>query len=364
MSVKEQVLRRKIEKKRKAALRFLNTQGGIDNYFHYVENRPTTEQFLDMATVAFYGPVLQDSNIYDPIGAGGKEFFVEYFLDALVRVKNNYNKGLRINSISLTEEGVSEALLLTTQSEYWLNMGVMFVFDLNIIEHVDKLNPSDFDCVDNYYFVERDTQAVALRVLVTRSQVGVHKLFSWFGEEKGWDIAQNLKPEWLTSPFKREGFATEYIVLFTTPDRVDKFEEYERQKHNVKSHERHLKSGKVVDIRAHIRTNPLKTLKSALNTEEVDYIVYRVNDADGILRYYGEGKESRPMHVNSGVSHNFKINEHFFLQGKMEVEVIKQHLSKQEALFIEKMFIRNHTASKLWNIKDYEPFVGLEGDPG
>jgi hypothetical protein len=268
MSVKEQVLRRKIEKKRKAALKFLDAQGGIDNYFRYVENKPTVEQFLDMSTVAFYGPVLQDKNTYEPIRAGGNEFLVEYFLDALVRVKDNYKNVLSINSISVTEEGVSEALLLTTQSEYWLNMGVMFVFDLNIIEHVDKLKPSDFDCIDNYYFVERDTQAAAMRVLVTRPQVEVKKLFSWFGEEKGWNIAQDLKPEWLASPFKRDGFATEYIVLFTTPDRIDKFEEHEREKHNVRSHERHLKSGKVVDIRTHIRTNPLKTLKSALNTEE------------------------------------------------------------------------------------------------
>lgn len=362
MSVKEQVLRKKIEKKRKAALQFLNAQGGIDNYFHYVENKPTAEQFIDMATVAFYGPVLGDRNIYDPIGAGGNEFFIEYFLDALNRVKKNYKKGSSMNGISFTEEGVSEALLLTTQSEYWLNMGVMFVFDLNLIEHVDKLKPGDFYSVDNYHYVEKDTNAVALKVLVTRPQVEVNKLFSWFGEEKGWNVEQELKPEWLASPLKRDGYATEYIVLFTTPDRIDKFEEYERQKHDVRAHERHLKSGKVVDIRSHIRTNPLKTLKAALNTEEVDYIVYRVKDVADIVRYYGEGKESRPMHVNSGVSHNYKINEHYFLKGKMTVDIIKQHLSKQEALFIEKMFIRNHTSSELWNIKDYEPLLRTEED--
>jgi hypothetical protein len=71
-----------------------------------------------------------------------------------------------------------------------------------------------------------------------------------------------------------------------------------------------------------------------------------------MVRYYGEGKEERPNHVNSGTSHNFKINQHFFLHGEMKVEIIKRGLSKQESLAIEKFLIQSHKGSELWNIKD------------
>ncbi len=39
----------------------------------------------------------------------------------------------------------------------------------------------------------------------------------------------------------------------------------------------------------------------------------------------------------------------------MKVEILKEGLSKQEALVIEKFLIKGHTGSVLWNIKDYEP---------
>ena len=60
-------------------------------------------------------------------------------------------------------------------------------------------------------------------------------------------------------------------------------------------------------------------------------------------------------HVNSGISHNIKINEHYFLKGKMEVEIIMDNLSKSESLAIEKILLNQHKGEGLWNIKDYEP---------
>ena len=75
-----------------------------------------------------------------------------------------------------------------------------------------------------------------------------------------------------------------------------------------------------------------------------------------MLRYIGEGTTVRPAHINSGCSHNYKLNEHHFKRGPMRVELVAQHLSKDEALAIERLLIRGHRTSDLWNIKDYEPF--------
>ena len=81
------------------------------------------------------------------------------------------------------------------------------------------------------------------------------------------------------------------------------------------------------------------------------------------MRYFGEGLIGRPAHVNSGVSHNYKLNEHFFRVGPMRVEVFARGLSKDEALAVERLCIRGHNGSALWNIKDYEPRVDGESLP-
>jgi predicted GIY-YIG superfamily endonuclease len=87
-----------------------------------------------------------------------------------------------------------------------------------------------------------------------------------------------------------------------------------------------------------------------------EHIVYVVKDGDGRLRYIGEGKEARWKHVNSGASHNVKINEHFFTKGPMTVEVIQEGLTKPEALSIERLLLARHAGQGLWNSKDYEPY--------
>lgn len=95
------------------------------------------------------------------------------------------------------------------------------------------------------------------------------------------------------------------------------------------------------------------------NRALTDHIVYEVQDADGTIRYFGEGKSDRWKHVNSGVSHNRKINEHFFIRGEMTVKVVHEGLTKSEALSIERLLIRSARGQNLWNVKDYEPFRPL-----
>jgi len=61
--------------------------------------------------------------------------------------------------------------------------------------------------------------------------------------------------------------------------------------------------------------------------------------------------------VNSGASHNVKINEHFFTKGPMEVEIIYEGLTKPEALSVERLLLAKYAGKGLWNSKDYEPFA-------
>ena len=72
----------------------------------------------------------------------------------------------------------------------------------------------------------------------------------------------------------------------------------------------------------------------------------------------GDGKRERPKHVNSGASHNWKINEHHFTKGEMTMQVLHDDLTKSEALAIEQMLIKKSSGTGLWNVRDYEPFTG------
>ena len=128
-----------------------------------------------------------------------------------------------------------------------------------------------------------------------------------------------------------------------------------RNRHDVTPHQRHLKSGKIADVKGHNRKSPLRLVVN--NNSLTDNIVYQVQDSGGQLRYIGEGKLDRWKHVNSGASHNVKINEHFFTKGPMEVEIIYKGLTKPEALSIERLLLAKYAGKGLWNSKDYEPFI-------
>ena len=41
----------------------------------------------------------------------------------------------------------------------------------------------------------------------------------------------------------------------------------------------------------------------------------------------------------------------------MSVEILREGLTKNEALAIERLLIKRHSGSALWNIKEYEPEV-------
>lgn len=77
-----------------------------------------------------------------------------------------------------------------------------------------------------------------------------------------------------------------------------------------------------------------------MSDEENNYIVYEVR-LDNIPIYIGSGKKGREDHVKSGSSHNPELNKLFFESPhKMVVTVLREDLSKEESLEMEKGFIQ------------------------
>jgi hypothetical protein len=144
-----------------------------------------------------------------------------------------------------------------------------------------------------------------------------------------------------------------WIGLPSTLDELYRISISERKEHGVIGHERHCSSGKLVWVNPHNRRNPLISKKDFVDTREDNYIVYLVYDTDGYIRYVGEGRPNRPNHVNSGASHNAKINEHFYNRGPMKIRLLYEELTKDYAKAIELYYIRKFK-DQLWNIADNE----------
>ena len=123
---------------------------------------------------------------------------------------------------------------------------------------------------------------------------------------------------------------------------------------DVTAHLRHYVSGKISQVRAHKKRKPIRA--SEVRDDITSHIVYTAYDSDDKLRYIGEGKENRDKHVNSGASHNVKINEHFFTKGPKRIERIDDGLTKGEARAFERAILNQLRGHDLWNKKYFEPF--------
>ena len=74
--------------------------------------------------------------------------------------------------------------------------------------------------------------------------------------------------------------------------------------------------------------------------EELTYEVYEVR-LKGIPIYIGSGVSGRHEHVKSGSSHNPELNRLFFtVPHELVVTIIREGLSKEESLEMEKGFIQ------------------------
>ena len=344
MNLKEIALQKKIKKKKKLANKFFVEQGGADNIFPKFKYQPTVKQFEEMVVASNYG-------IKDCLSCGGALFSLEYLLNEVKRIyKSNKN-----NLVDLPEGQGFYLGLGASQSEYYGNLFFLFYVDYLFLDFIVDFNVDDFEIGERdgrCCYIDKETKSIVIwssyEFLVNSKTI--------YG-----DYPYN--PVFISSSITNNNYVTKYLVLITTKNNLLDLEneiEKQKKKHNVVSHTRHLNSGKIVPVTEHIRSNPQRINKNRIDSSEVDYIVYCVKDKDGLIRYFGEGKKNRPKHVNSGISHNYKINEHFFLRGLMSVEIIKENLSKQEALALESLFIKSYRENQLWNVKEYEPI--FEGD--
>jgi len=286
----------------------------------------------------------------DPLSAGGDPFACEYLLDELDGALTVYREKWLKGDLRVIDPEGHAIQVVTAQSEDWGNLLFVIQVDTTLVEHWTRLKFEDFDLVyldDNTldYAVEKVSGAFGFRVQAS-PLVPITKAYALHGDPV------QFRPQFRHSSWKANDKCTVYFLTVGPLDRLLSSEE--RRRHGVQGFSRQLASGKLISVRAHERRNPRRLATRAENLDEVGHIVYRAYDTNGILRYYGEGKADRPGHVNSGVSHNYRLNEHFFHKGPMRIEIFARGLSKDEALAVERLCIRGHKNSVLWNIKDYE----------
>lgn len=236
----------------------------------------------------------------------------------------------------------------------------------SVLPFMKKLEKTNFRQVVDHpnVFLDRETSAFGL-LIFPHNCMDLKKFKDFMDTcehtDENWE--RPLAP-WEQGKFPElqlhEGYSTghlEYIsdfeIFCATTEEIIKLVP-DRQRHNVSEHEREIQPGTFTTVNSHERKNPLKSpiKKSALT----DHVVYLVKDHLKTVKYIGEGLKDRPKHVNSGASHNKKINEHFFKLGPMTIEIVAEGLTKSEALTIEKLLLDQSRDLNLWNSRDYEPF--------
>lgn len=321
-----------------------------EHFFQGYTYKPNLSSLMQMVMASKFGG---EGNA---VSDGGAAFTLEIVIKL-------FNEQLRRKQFTEKNETTRGTYVygLTDVNEVW-NAIFSFQLDRKLYSEFKALDVDGFEWatdISQYLFLDRETRAYGM-VIIPMPQ-GTLEEIRQFHAEQGIDFGE-------TTHFQAGRFARlvlpnfdsgpmEYIscisVLFGTTDKLIASLP-DRQRHDVKAHLRHYKSGAVANISAQKRRNPLRLVVQ--NDLLTDHIVYCARDANGHLRYIGEGKRDRWKHVNSGVSHNFKINEHRFTKGELEVTILHEGLTKTEALSIEKAMLSNHAGSGLWNSRDYEPF--------
>lgn len=364
LTVSEQMQRRKQQKFRRELERDLsrfsstNLAAYLERTFGFHTERPNAQDFVEMAMASKFG-------VGNCLSQGGVGFFLETCLIVFNRLFEH-----QVLKDKKPEPWGAYYKALTDISDLW-NATFLFDIDAKLYPHVSQVRLDDLiwaDDISPYLFLDGRTRAfgfvivplpaMSLEDFIDYGQPYIH---DWDAEvRRTFDNgrAARLKlVEFDTGPMN---YISAAIVIFGTVDKLV-HSLPDRARHQVSSHPRKLASGNTTVVRSYNRRTPLRLVVN--NRSLTDHIVYAVRDHAGFVRYFGEGKSDRWQHVNSGASHNWKINEHFFTKGPLDVQILQRGLTKSEALSIEKLLIRGHSGSDLWNVKDYEPFVP-EAEPG
>ena len=294
--------------------------------FMNFKNRPSRETAIKMFVAGKYGGD-------NPLKLGGIEFALEYAFDEF----NKVFEKIQTNQRWREETNINKwNVFHRAQDETWANLLFSIFIDEAYAPFISNLERSEF-----IRFTEREEELIHD---TTRSIVFDLKFIGL----RDPDFVKNQSNINFSEIESKGSKIYHYGIWISSPDL---YEEEDREFHQVKSHKRCLISGKIVPVRAHERRNRLLSAQVPWDNF-YDHIVYTVYDIEGNLRYIGEGRPDRYLHVNSGISHSYKINEHYFLRGKMDVKIVSEGLSKPKALAIEKFLIGRYKKDDLWNIKD------------
>lgn len=327
-----------LEKKRRLVEKEIKKQGGAIKIFEAFQQAPTDQALRDFLIEVNYG------SCYDFPGILlGETVSEEILTDAFIA---GYRSTL--NELSKSDE-IGFANPKNPYEQY--------IFDKFIGRGFPYV-----ECVK--FFVDTIIERKILRLIdenliyrIFKSddsidpQTGISASFEYSGlaDEK------DRPPITYITPFMfrkdRAICLTQWIALPSTLEEKNHKLILERKEHGVIGHNRHYANGKVIWVKPYNRRNSLSRSKKFIDISEDNYIVYLVYDADGRLRYVGEGRPERPAHVNSGASHNSKINEHFFTRGPMKIRLLHQGLTKDYAKAIESYYIQKFR-EQLWNIAE------------
>ena len=349
-------LKRQQDKKKKFEKKLVNflkdfraddLKKSLDNAFIGGKS-PNASEFVKLVSSAKFG-----GENYWVSGAQGQQVILKVF---------NYIWPKVFDNLSLFDEQIQEnepigfSHITETFIGYLYNY--IHVFP-KMGQFLRSIDPADFKSaidISPYLYLEKETNAYGFLLLplqMTTTNDIEQNLGNLWNETIPWKL--NPFPSWSPNSSYSTGsleYISPFILYFgTTEELVDLIPD--REELDVIGHYRNLRSGKIIPVKGHTKRKPIR---ARITSDQItNHIVYRVFDDNKQLRYIGEGKPNRYEHVNSGISHNIKINEHYFLKGKMEVEIIMDNLSKSESLAIEKILLNQHKGEGLWNIKDYEP---------
>lgn len=298
---------------------FIDENGGADGIFSNFKHRPSDDALIKMFLAGKFG------GTDDPlIELGGIDFALEYAFDEF----NELSKILRQHTDWQNKTVANYHVINRGLGEPWGNLFFSMFIDKDYAPFVTSIDKNEFIRFTNQenHLIHEATKSIVFSIAL----IGVVNRNDKF-------VKRN-NPTFLKTEFKSPSIIWHYGIWISSPDT------YAKENINLE------KAYNPEIMNAIYRKNKLLDAKVPWDGFD-DHVVYTATDIDGVLRYIGEGRSDRYLHVNSGKSHNFKINEHFFLYGKMDVNILAKGLTKPKALAIEKFLIVKNSKT-LWNIKD------------
>lgn len=284
--------------------------GGSNTMFKNFKNRPDHDETINLFKSGRFG-------IEHPFKFASTDFALEYAFDEFNEVFSLIEKDEKW--FEKMKPIGDWNLFMRAQDEPWANLVFSIWVDKIFAPFISELNISEF--------IQFTDQEVELIHDQTRSIVFDFKYMGILQKNDPFYMENIEYINFRNTAYKGDTMF-HYGIWIASADLYDEF-----------SNEKNLK-----------KRESLISVKVPWDGSS-NYIVYTAKDADGVIRYVGEGKNDRYLHVNSGTSHNFKLNEHFFKRGEMEVEVVRSSLTKPKALAVEK-FLISRNQNTLWNIRD------------